>query len=283
MSPACAPALLQAPSHWRQVDFIADLHLQSGDSSTFGAWRRFMQTTKADALFILGDLFEVWVGDDVIHQVGLDSASTGTDPGPGLALRCAELIKTASDRLDVYFMHGNRDFLMGPAYADACGMQLLEDPTVLDFGGQRWLLSHGDALCLDDADYMRFRALVRSQAWRREFLGRPLAERQASARAMRSQSEARKSRDAAKGAVLADLDASATREWMRAAGAGTLIHGHTHRPAEHDLGQGLRRLVLSDWDGDASPARLSFLRLSLPCAGQAGAIARVERLASASA
>jgi UDP-2,3-diacylglucosamine hydrolase len=155
-------------------------------------------------------------------------------------------------------MHGNRDFLVGQALMTSCGATLLADPTVLDFDGQRWLLSHGDALCLDDTEYLQFRRQVQQPAWQEAFLAKPLAERKAIARSLRTQSEARKH----SGAVYADVDNTAARQWLQAAGAQTLIHGHTHRPANHDLGQGLQRVVLSDWDAAATPPRAEVLRLN---------------------
>ena len=248
--PLC-PVLL-APPHWGQVDFISDLHLQAGEPATFEAWQDFMQTTRADAVFILGDLFEVWVGDDVL---GLPDAPASES---GFEARCAKVLREASRRLAVYFMHGNRDFLLGPAFAQTCGMTLLDDPTVLDFAGQRSLLSHGDALCLDDTDYMRFRAQVRSAPWQQDFLAQPLAQRQETARTLRNQSELRKR--SAMSHV--DLDPQGSCNWLHAAHADTLIHGHTHRPAEHTLPDGLRRIVLSDWDASATPPRAEVVRLS---------------------
>jgi UDP-2,3-diacylglucosamine hydrolase len=128
---------------------------------------------------------------------------------------------------------------------------------VLGLGDERWLLSHGDALCLDDTDYLRFRAQVRSDAWQQAFLSQALAQRQAIAHELRAQSESRKR----SGAVYADVDAQAARDWLQTAQASTLIHGHTHRPADHDLGQGLRRIVLSDWDAAAQPPRQEVLSL----------------------
>ncbi len=166
-------------------------------------------------------------------------------------------------------MHGNRDFLLGAAFTKESGVTLLDDPCVLAFGNVRWLLSHGDALCLDDGDYQRFRTQVRSEAWQHDFLSRPLDQRQAIARGLRDASDARRH----SGVVYGDVDAAAARAWLGNAGAATLIHGHTHRPADHDLGQGLRRVVLSDWDCAATPARAQVLRLSaqglqrLPVAG----------------
>lgn len=243
-----------APTHWQVVDFIADLHLQASGLATFAAWQHYMAHTPADALFILGDLFEVWVGDDIT-----DAAES---PEGAFALRCQQILQATTQRLPVYFIHGNRDFLVGPAFAQSCGMTLLNDPTVLDFDSQRWLLSHGDALCLGDVDYQRFRRQVRSESWQSEFLAKPLSERQAIAKGLRAQSESLK----AKGASYADADTTMTRQWLQNTQTTTLIHGHTHHPAEHKLGHSssgtaLRRLVLSDWDADAQPARLEVLRL----------------------
>lgn len=239
-------AELVAPAAWHTVDLLSDLHLQAADAATFDAWRGYLQTTPADAIFILGDLFEVWVGDDAAAE-------------PGFEARCAELLRTAAERRPVFFMHGNRDFLVGPALAAQCKLTLLDDPTVLVLHGRRWLLSHGDLLCLEDTEYLRFREQVRTPAWQSAFLARPLAERRALARSMRTQSEDRKR---SPGMVWADVDADAARAWLRQAGATTLVHGHTHRPATHALGDGLERIVLSDWDLTAHPARAQLLCLS---------------------
>ena len=237
---------LAAPSHWRTVDFISDLHLQASEPATVAAWQRYLQTTQADALFILGDLFEVWVGDDALLE-----------PGSFEAQGCAAL-HAAEQRLPVYFMHGNRDFLAGQAFLAHCGVTGLADPTVLVFGDQRFVLSHGDLLCLDDVDYQRFRVQARSDEWQTQFLAQPLATRRAQARGIRQESEARKQ----SGALYADVDGPAAIAWMQAAGAHTLIHGHTHRPADHVLAPGMQRVVLSDWDAAAFPPRAEILRLS---------------------
>ncbi len=250
--------MISAPAQWRTIDFISDLHLQASEPATFAAWQDFMQTTAADAVFILGDLFEVWIGDDVVDNAAIEPNQT-----PGFEARCAQVLHAASQRLAIFFMHGNRDFLLGPAFATACGMTLLDDPTVLAFAGQRWLLSHGDALCLDDTDYMQFRTQVRSAPWQQDFLAQPLARRQEIARALRTQSESRKRSAVA----YADLDAQAVRDWLQTAHSRTLIHGHTHKPADHDLPQGLRRITLSDWDASATPPRAEVLRLSLASPG----------------
>lgn len=237
---------LLAPLHWRTVDFISDLHLQASEPATVAAWQRYLQTTPADALFLLGDIFEVWVGDDAIH-----------DPGSFEGQVCAQL-QAAAQRTALYFMHGNRDFLAGEAFLQHCGITGLQDPTVLSFAGQRYLLSHGDLLCVDDVDYQRFRVQARSAEWQAYFLAQPLAVRRAQARGIRQESEARKQ----SGAIYADVDGPAAIQWLTAAHAHTLIHGHTHKPASHALAPGLQRVVLSDWDAAAHPPRAEVLRLT---------------------
>jgi UDP-2,3-diacylglucosamine hydrolase len=245
MNAAVPPiAELQAPAPWRAADVISDLHLQAADDRTFEAWRRYMRDTPADAVFILGDLFDVWVGDDAAGE-------------PGFAADCAAVLQAAAGRLAVFFMHGNRDFLVGEGFLRACRTTLLPDPTVLGFAGQRWLLTHGDALCLADTEYMRFRGQVRAPSWQSDFLAKPLEQRQAIARGLREQSEARK-RSVVE---YPDVDGEAAAAWLDAADAPVLIHGHTHRPADHEL-DGRRRIVLSDWDAASNPPRLQALRLT---------------------
>ena len=236
---------LTAGPAWQAVDFISDLHLSASDLQTFAAWQSYMQGTAADAMFILGDLFEVWVGDDVLQAKGFE-------------YQCTEVIQLTAKRMPVFFMHGNRDFLAGNALMTDCSATLLADPSVLVFKGQRWLLSHGDALCTGDVDYMKFRQQVRSEAWQQHFLAKPLEERQAIARGLRQQSEALKK----SGVEHADVDAQAARQWLQQANAHTLIHGHTHKSATHELGGGLQRKVLSDWDGQATPPRAQVMRLA---------------------
>ena len=231
---------IQASSTWQQVDFISDLHLDAHEPETFKAWAHYMAHTHADALFILGDLFEVWVGDDT------------QDP---FALQCLSLIQRTSQRLPVYFICGNRDFLLGPEALKASGMQGLSDPTVLSLGDQSLLLSHGDSLCLADHDYLAFRAQVRQPEWQVQFLAHPLAQRQATAQAMRAQSEARKRTHT----DYADVDTPAARAWLQATDCQVLLHGHTHQPAVHDLGDGLQRWVLSDWHASHTAPRLEVV------------------------
>lgn len=238
------PHVLQAPPHWRVIEFISDLHLSASEPATLAAWQHYLHNTRADAVFILGDLFEVWVGDD--------AAAT-----PGFEQQCAQVLRATTQRLPVFFMHGNRDFLVGADFMAQCGSTLLPDPTVLVFGGQRWLLSHGDELCLADTAYQQFRNTVRSAAWQQEFLSKPLEERKAIARSLRAQSEAQKKT----GFAYADVDAAAAMAWLHQAQASHLIHGHTHQPADHVLGGGLQRIVLSDWDVNAQPPRAEVLRI----------------------
>lgn len=272
-------AELAAPPAWRTVDFIADLHLNAGEPATVAAWQHYLQTTPADAVFMLGDLFEVWVGDDALDggafaPSGTALAPDGSAATPGGTVtpdcasfeqRCARTLRQAADRLALFFMPGNRDFLVGQRLMAHCRATLLADPTVLTFFGQRWLLSHGDALCLDDVDYLKFRQQVRSPGWQSAFLTKPLAERQALARHIREQSQLHQQGGKSGpdgGPYYADVDNAAARQWLQAASARTLIHGHTHRPATHDLGDGLARIVLSDWDAQARPPRADALRLS---------------------
>ncbi len=242
---------VKAPSCWQTLDFISDLHLQTTDRATFMAWHNYMTSTQADALFILGDLFEVWVGDDTL---------VSNAPQPlGFEAQCQHILAEASRRMSLFFMHGNRDFLLGQAAALACGMTLLSDPTVLVFDEQRWLLTHGDALCLDDIPYQQFRKQVRTDAWCHEFLAQPLVERQALARRLRQQSDSIKARKV-------DINSVAALNWLNAADAHTLIHGHTHHPHDHVLTQEVtvckQCRVLGDWDMSATPPRGEVLRLS---------------------
>jgi len=227
----------QAPANWRSIDFISDLHLAENTPRTFEAFEAYLHGTPADAVVILGDLFEVWVGDDARHA--------------GFEARCAHVLADAASRCTVAFMAGNRDFLVGTDMLAACGATALADPTVLNAFGQRLLLSHGDALCLSDTAYQRFRAQVRSSAWQRDFLAQPLPERRITARDIRDESQRRKQQAAAQ---WFDLDAAETLRWMHGAGTPVLIHGHTHMPASHELAPGFVRHVLSDWDLDHAGA-----------------------------
>ncbi len=239
----------EAPAGWRAIDFISDLHLQPSHPRTFEAFAQHLRHTPADAVFILGDLFEVWVGDDARHE--------------GFEHRVVEVLKDAAGRRSLAFMAGNRDFLVGAALLQECGVTALPDPTVLRAFGEQILLTHGDALCLEDVEYQRFRAVVRTEQARSDFLARPLAERRALAAHIRAASLQHQQRDG-RPETWADLDAGATVQWMRAAGTPLLVHGHTHRPATQELAPGFTRHVLSDWELDdgGSPVRAGVLRFS---------------------
>lgn len=152
---------LRAKDHWDTVDFISDLHLQAQEPQTLQALANYLQSSPAQALFILGDLFEVWVGDDCLAQTG------------SFESQVAKLLKLASQKIDIYFLCGNRDFLMGSDCMTACGATRMEDPTVLQTPNGRWLLTHGDALCLSDTAYLDLRRMVRSPEWQHDFLQKP--------------------------------------------------------------------------------------------------------------
>ncbi len=259
--PAATWPELLAPGAWRSVDFISDLHLQPNEPATFDAWRAFLRgevagapdvSPVADALFILGDLFEVWVGDDV-----LDS----DDPAAPFWRACADAIAERARLTPVFFMAGNRDFLIGPVASERMGWQVLSDPTVLQLGQHRTLLSHGDALCVDDTDYQAFRKTVRQSVWQRDFLSQSLADRLKVARDLRERSQARKDAMGSDPSLWADVDHAAAAQWLKQARAHRLIHGHTHRPGHHKWRDGLEREVLSDWELGSTQPRSEVLRL----------------------
>lgn len=258
---AVSPFIAQLDAtDWSRLEFLSDLHLHAGahGAATARAFADYLQATQADAIFLLGDVFEVWVGDDA------------AEPG-GFEAEVAAQLKAASARAQLFFMAGNRDFLLGDAYLAQAGMQALADPCCLDLGETRWLLTHGDAWCLDDLDYQRFRQQVRTPAWQAALLAKPLAERQAIGRAMREASASKQ----ASMVTHADVDQAIALAAMQACGASVLLHGHTHRPAEHhmhgegpggDVPTGLR-VVLSDWDLAAQPPRAEYLRLQRDAGG----------------
>lgn len=215
--------------------FISDLHLCESRPQISRLFFDFLKThaRNAEALYILGDLFESWVGDD-------DETS--------LSRSVVEALRSLSDSgVTVYLMHGNRDFLLARPFADASGARLLADPTMMDIYGQPTLLMHGDTLCTDDAAYLAFRAQVRDPAWQAGFLAQPLAKRHAMAQQARNQSEQAKQ---GKTAAIMDVNQQAVIEILREYAYPRLIHGHTHRPARHDLqvdGHACERWVLQDW------------------------------------
>jgi UDP-2,3-diacylglucosamine hydrolase len=205
------------------IFFISDLHLSPRSP---GATRLFLdflvdRARQAESLFILGDLFEAWVGDD-------DSDH------PDNATIIAALRDATESGLPISLIRGNRDFLLGEGFARETGIHLLDDPYILSTATWQFVLSHGDALCLDDTDYMAFRRQVRDPAWQSAFLARPLIERRQLAQHM-------------------DLNPTATDDFLRQHGYATFIHGHTHQPATHDHlidGIHVERWVLSDWHDD---------------------------------
>lgn len=239
-------ATYEADPHWRVIDLLSDVHLSADMPRTFDVWARHLLETPADAVLMLGDLFELWVGDDSRHG--------------GFERECADVLRRAASRRTLAFMPGNRDFLVGQGLLEPCGVKGLSDPTVLSAWGQRFLLTHGDALCLADQAYQRFRAQVRNPVWQQHFLQQPLAQRQAQARAMRAASEAHQSGMSPD--LSTDVDEAATLAWMQAADATGMIHGHTHRPARHVLPGGAVRHVMGDWDFDGRTPRARMLRLT---------------------
>ncbi len=220
--------------------FISDLHLSGERPAINERFFEFLRTqaARAAALYVLGDLFEYWIGDDELDAAG----------GDPLARRVAEALGEVSHRgVSVAFMHGNRDFLVGRRFGQASGARLLEDPSVEEIGGVRTLLMHGDTLCTDDHDYQAWRRTARSREWQQAFLAKSLAERRTALQALREKS---KEVVAAKPAEIMDVNATAVREALRAHGLTRLVHGHTHRPARHALevdGRHCERWVLPDW------------------------------------
>jgi UDP-2,3-diacylglucosamine hydrolase len=215
--------------------FISDLHLDDSRPQIVELFTRFLadEAGKAQALYILGDLFESWIGDD-------DDAT--------LPARVASaLSKLREGGVPVFFMHGNRDFLLGRDYTARAGMTMLPDPSVIDLDGERVLLMHGDTLCTDDVEYQKFRGLVRDPRWQQRFLGKSLQERREFAEQARG--ESRKHTSSARPEIM-DVNAAAVEAAMRKHGVRRLIHGHTHRPATHQLvlnDQTAERIVLGDW------------------------------------
>jgi UDP-2,3-diacylglucosamine hydrolase len=219
--------------------FISDLHLSP---QTPGVTRLFIEflggvARTAEQLFILGDLFEAWPGDDCID-----------DPQDSFNASIVDALHTLSaSGVALSLMHGNRDFLLGDDFAARSGARLLNDPYVLSLPAWQFVLSHGDALCIDDRDYQAFRSQVRQAEWRTAFLAKPLAERKAIAAALRQKSEQAKH---GKANYLMDVNPGATEDFLRVHGYATCIHGHTHRPARHDHivdGIHVERWVMADW------------------------------------
>ncbi len=225
--------------------FVSDLHLDEARQGIVAQFERFLDTVApgADALYILGDLFEYWVGDDELAL-----------PFPS---RIAARLKAAAARLPVHFMHGNRDFLVAQRFARETGVALIDDPTEVELYGSRALLMHGDTLCTDDAAYQAFRAEVRNPAWKKSLLARSITERLAIARDLRERSEGAKQ---GKPMDIMDVSSAAVERAFADSGTRLLIHGHTHRPARHvHVVDGVERVrwVLADWYERASYLEVS--------------------------
>ncbi|MCE7033258.1 UDP-2,3-diacylglucosamine diphosphatase [Lysobacter sp. GX 14042] len=229
--------------------FIADLHLDAERPQITELLGRFLreEARGADALYILGDLFEAWVGDD-------DPSETG-------AFVAAALRQVADAGTPVGFIHGNRDFLLGRGYAARAGMSLLAEPSVVMLYGRPALLSHGDTLCTGDVAYQQFRAQTRDPAWQAQFLAQPLQARLAFARQARQASRAHQSglADAGTMETITDVAPAAVAATFALYGVDLMIHGHTHRPAVHELevdGRPRQRIVLGDWYEQGSVLRV---------------------------
>jgi UDP-2,3-diacylglucosamine hydrolase len=222
--------------------FISDLHLTVERPAASEQFFRFLreEAARAGALYILGDLFEFWIGDDELDDPAGDAL------GRQVAGALRMLVQSG---VPVRLMHGNRDFLLGARFCADSGAVLLEDPEVVEVGGRPCVLLHGDTLCTDDLDYQAWRRTARSPQWRGEFLSRSLAERRAAMLALREKSIAVVQ---AKPAAIMDVNDGAVRAAFRAHGVTRMIHGHTHRPARHEHevdGRRCERWVLPDWYG----------------------------------
>lgn len=217
--------------------FIADLHLDAAQPDTTALFLQFVreQARGAQALYILGDLFEAWVGDD--------------DPSPVAASVADALHGLSEDGTALYFIHGNRDFLLGHDYARRCGMRILPDPSIIMLDGEPVLIGHGDLLCTDDVAYQQFRTQTRDPAWQAQFLSQPLPARLAFAQQARAASKAHQGelRSAGRMETITDVSADTVARTFARYGVKRMIHGHTHRPAVHDYTDGNQRIVLGDW------------------------------------
>lgn len=227
----------------RPILFISDLHLDPSRPAITELFLRFLheQRDHAEALYILGDLFEAWIGDDAV--------------GPDEPVIAA--LQAFSAQVPTYFMHGNRDFLIGERFAELTGIALLADPTVIDLHGVPTLLMHGDSLCTDDVQYQQFRQMVRNPEWQAFFLAKTIPERLEMARMARSESGARNQQ---LDDYLMDVNQQTVEAEMQRHGITRLIHGHTHRPAIHHFeldGRTHTRVVLGDWYDQGSVLRVT--------------------------
>jgi len=215
--------------------FVSDVHLDEAAPEAQRQFLDFLRTQVAGArvLYILGDLFEAWVGDD--------------DVGDERCAVLAALRELTGSGVACFLLHGNRDFLIGQGFCRETGCQLLPDPVIADLDGERVLLTHGDALCTDDHAYQELRSIVRTPAWQDRFLGLSLADRQLLANEVRAGSRAHTARSIP---TIMDVNAAAVAAAFKAARVRRIIHGHTHRPAVHDAlvaGQPVQRIVLGAW------------------------------------
>lgn len=228
--------------------FISDLHLHPSNPKTEQAFLSFMQrqARQVQQLYLLGDIFDSWAGDDDLATPWNNSI--------------AAAIRAVSDAgVEISWISGNRDFLVGKKFAQAAGFSLLPDPHVVTLGEQRIVLTHGDALCTDDVAYMAFRAKVRNTLAQKLFLAMPLSKRKTIIEGMRSDSVTAQK---AKTNAIMDVNQEAINALFEQTGASIMIHGHTHRPARHDDTSGKRtRYVLTDWDCECKPERGGWLAL----------------------
>jgi len=223
--------------------FISDLHLEATQPDIAAQFLEFLtvEAVAADALYILGDLFEYWVGDD--------------DPNAHYATIKQALHALVQHNVPVYLMHGNRDFMIGEDFANETGVTLLPDPYLLDIHGTRVLLCHGDAMCTGDVKYQEIRRMTRNPEWAAMMMQKSLAERQAFAAQARAASLAHGD---SINQDISDVNATAVAQNFREHGVTTMLHGHTHRPAVHKLevdGKAVRRIVLGDWFTQGSVVR----------------------------
>jgi UDP-2,3-diacylglucosamine hydrolase len=215
--------------------FVSDVHLDARAPQATEQFLQFLraEAAGAEALYILGDLFEAWVGDD--------------DREPANERVCRALRELTAAGVACFALHGNRDFLLGPGFCERSGCRLLTDPVIAQLDGERVLLTHGDALCTDDHSYQELRSIVREPAWQQRFLALPRAHRELLADEARAGSRRHTARTVPR---IMDVNAAAVTAAMRAAQVRRMIHGHTHRPGVHDLevdGEPAQRIVLGAW------------------------------------
>ncbi|NYE60742.1 UDP-2,3-diacylglucosamine hydrolase [Duganella sp. 1224] len=226
--------------------FISDLHLQPAHPATSAAFFGFLErhARHAQQLYLLGDLFEYWAGDDDL-----------ADPFHAQVVAALRAVSDAGVAL--YWVAGNRDFLVGARFAEVAGLTLLPETWVADIAGQRVVVLHGDAQCTQDTKYMAFRAMVRQPAWQQQFTAMPLAQRKAIVEGLRADS---RKEQRGKSYEVMDVTPEAIAEVFAQTGASVMIHGHTHRPALHRVGDQLR-YVLPDWEPEAMPPRGGWIAI----------------------